>query len=111
MPGQEMKAIVLIAAVTLSLCLPAIARNDTAQMCWAMGLFDNTVYFAEIENREDRSGSVAELLEISGIENFGVQCVRQDVRSHRRFKRHMLEDWRDLELEVINTTFMSDLDY
>jgi hypothetical protein len=106
-----MKSHLLIAAVTLSFCLPAGAQNATAQMCWAIGRFDNTVYFAEIENREDRSGSFAELLEISGIENVGVQCVRQDVRSHRRFKRRMLEDWRGLELEVISTTFMSDLDY
>ena len=106
-----MKSLVLIAAASFYFCLPALAKGGTAQMCWTVGRFDNTVYFAEIEEREDRSGSFAELLEISGIENFGVQCVRQDVRAHRRFKRHMIEDWRDLELEVINTTFMSDLDY
>jgi hypothetical protein len=98
-------------ALTVASPSRAAAQNGSAQMCWAIGRFDNTVYFAEIEGREDRSGSFAELLEISGIENAGVHCVQQDNRSHRRFKRQMINDWRDLELEVINTTFMSDLDY
>jgi hypothetical protein len=106
-----MKSLALIAFVTLSSCLHALAENGAAQMCWAVGRYDSTVYFAEIEGREDRSGSFAELLEISGIENTGVRCVQQDIRSHRRFKRQMINDWRNLELEVINTTFMSDLDY
>ena len=106
-----MKSLVLIASVVACLCLPANAAMDAAQMCWAIGRFDNTVYYAEIEGREDRSGSFADLLEISGIENAGLHCVQQDIRSHRRFKRQMIHDWRELELEVINTTFMSDLDY
>jgi hypothetical protein len=106
-----MKSLALIAFVTLASCLYALAENGTAQMCWAVGRYDSTVYFAEIEGREDRDSSFAELLQISGIENFGVQCVRQDVHAHRRFRRQMIDDWHNLELEVINTTFMSDLDY
>ena len=108
-----MKALFAIVALVPVLAAPLNARAEDggAQMCWAIGRFDNTVYFAEIEEREDRAASFAELLEISGIENLGVHCARQDVHAHRRFKRHMISDWRDLELEVINTTFMSDLDY
>src|SRR4051812_23582107 len=29
------------------------AEQDRVQFCWAMGKFDHTIYYAEIENRED----------------------------------------------------------
>jgi hypothetical protein len=91
------------------------ARADTseitAQLCWAIGKFDHTVYFAEIEGREDRQASFASLMEISGLYPQSVQCRIQDLPSHRIARAALLKEWRDSELEIVNTTFLSDLDY
>ena len=39
--------------------IPAFAASDQAhiQFCWTIGKFDQTVYYAEAENREDRQAS------------------------------------------------------
>jgi len=56
-----------------ALLAPGLAFADAGQahvqFCWAMGKFDHTIYFAEVENREDRQASFDELLEISGIDH------------------------------------------
>jgi hypothetical protein len=91
----------------------AFAATDQArvQFCWAMGKFDHTVYFAEIENREDRQASFDALLEISGIDHHAVKCSTSDSTTHRLERAELLKDWRESEFEIVNTTFLSDLDY
>jgi hypothetical protein len=84
---------------------------QTAQMCWAFGRYDRTVYYASIDNREDRSASFLELLEISGIELAGHECVTRPLSTHAEFKEKLVAAWRRSELEVVDTTFLSDLDY
>ena len=91
---------------------PAVAADrDTGQLCWAIGKFDQTVYFAGIERREDRSASFASLIEISGLETFPVRCATLPVADYRRLRRRFIAEWKEAELEVIDTTYMSDLDY
>ena len=81
------------------------------QFCWAMGTYDHTIYFAEVENREDRQASFDTLLEISGIDHVAVECTTSDVKTHGSTRARMMKDWRDSEFEIVNTTFLSDLDY
>ena len=81
------------------------------QFCWAMGTYDHTIYFAEAENREDRQASFDTLLEISGIDHVEVKCTTSDVTTHRLTRARLMKDWRDSEFEIVNTTFLSDLDY
>lgn len=103
--------LLLIAA----LLAPGSAFADTeysrVQFCWAMGKFDHTIYFGEVENREDRQASFDDLLEISGIDRHAVKCNTSDSTSHRLARAKLLKDWRDSEFEIVNTTFLSDLDY
>jgi hypothetical protein len=87
------------------------ATVTSAQLCWAVGKFDNTVYLAGIEGREDRSASFASLVEISGIDAFPVKCSTLPVADYRALRAVLVEEWMDAELEVIDTTFLSDLDY
>ena len=87
------------------------AHADYVQFCWSMGKYDNTVYFAEAENREDRQTSFDELLEISGIDHYPVQCRISDSASHHLVRPQILKNWLESELETANTTFLSDLDY
>jgi hypothetical protein len=89
----------------------ATADQDRVQFCWAMGKFDHTIYYAEIENREDRQASFDELLEISGIDHHAVKCSTLDSISHRATRAKLLRDWHESEFEIVNTTFLSDLDY
>ena len=91
----------------------AHAADDQAhvQFCWAMGTYDHTIYFAEVENREDRQASFDTLLEISGIDHVAVKCTTSDVTTHRLTRTRLMKDWRDSEFEIVNTTFLSDLDY
>ena len=60
---------------------PARAGSSeiSAQLCWAIGKYDHTVYFAEIEGREDRQASFASLMEISGLYPQSIECRIQDV--------------------------------
>jgi len=91
------------------------ARADSldisAQLCWAIGKYDHAVYFAEIEGREDRQASFASLMAISGIYHRSLECRIQDIKSHRSTLAALTKQWRDSEFEIVNTTFLSDLDY
>jgi hypothetical protein len=89
----------------------ADATDTRVQFCWAMGKFDHTIYYAEIENREDRQASFDELLEISGIDHQAVKCSTTDSISHRSARVKLMKDWLESEFEIVNTTFLSDLDY
>jgi len=91
---------------------PVLASDrDTGQLCWAIGRLDDTVYFAGIEGREDRSASFASLIEISGLETFPPSCLTLPVNDYRSLRQQSIAEWRQAELEVIDTTYMSDLDY
>ena len=107
----------LIALVLLLAVLPAanFAFADVddvgVQFCWAVGKLDDTVYFAEAEGREDRQASFVTLIEISGIDYRRVECRISDSRSHRLARAELMKNWSESELEIIDTTFLSDLDY
>ncbi|CAN7143971.1 hypothetical protein LJR220_000008 [Bradyrhizobium sp. LjRoot220] len=100
----------LIIAISFS---PSLARADQnhVQFCWALGTFDNTIYFAEVESREDRQDSFGQLLGISGMDHHLVRCSVSDATSHRLGRAKPMQEWRQSELEIVNTTFLSDLDY
>ena len=89
----------------------ADAEHARVQFCWAMGKFDHTIYYAEIENREDRQASFDELLQISGIDHHAVKCSTSDSTSHRAARAKLFKNWLESEFEIVNTTFLSDLDY
>ena len=89
----------------------ADAEQARVQFCWAMGKFDHTIYYAEIENREDRQASFDELLQISGIDHHAVSCSTSDSTSHRAARAKLFKNWLESEFEIVNTTFLSDLDY
>ena len=89
----------------------ADAEQARVQFCWAMGQHDHTIYFAEVENREDRQASFDTLLEISGIDHHAVKCSTSDMATHRLARAALFKNWRESEFEIVNTTFLSDLDY
>ena len=101
--------------LTAALLVPNLAYaandQDRVQFCWAMGQHDHTIYFAEVRNREDRQASFDTLLEISGIDHHPVKCSSSDSATHRLARAELFKDWRESEFEIVNTTFMSDLDY
>jgi hypothetical protein len=101
----------LVAA--LSAANPALADADAGgvQFCWVFGKFDHTIYFAEAEGREDRQASFVTLIEISGIDHHGVECRISDSASHRLVRNDLMKRWSESEFEIVNTTFLSDLDY
>ena len=101
----------LLTAALLVPNLAYAADPDRVQFCWTMGKFDHTIYFAEVENREDRQASFDALLEISGIDHNAVKCSTSDAPTHRLARAALFRDWRESEFEIVNTTFMSDLDY
>ena len=103
--------LLLIAALAVPNLAYAAADQDRVQFCWAMGKFDHTIYFAEIENREDRQASFDALLEISGIDHHAVKCSTSDAAAHRLARTALFKNWRESEFEIVNTTFLSDLDY
>jgi hypothetical protein len=104
-------AVQLLLAAVLSAANPAIADADETgvQFCWVFGKFDHTIYFAEAEGRVDRQASFVTLIEISGIDYHGVECRISDSRSHRLARNDLMKRWS--EFEIVNTTFLSDLDY
>ncbi len=106
-----MVRLVLFALLSASHLIPAHAEQSAVQFCWCLGKYDNTVYFAEVENREDRQTSFKELIEISGIDHYVVECRISDPASHRLLRQQILRNWLESELETVNTTFLSDLDY
>jgi hypothetical protein len=87
------------------------AEQARVQFCWAMGKFDHTIYYAEIENREDRQASFDDLLEISGIDHDAVKCSTSDSATHRLARAKLMKNWLESEFEIVNTTFLSDPDY
>jgi hypothetical protein len=101
----------LIAALLAPGSAFAGAEQARVQFCWAMGKFDHTIYYAEIENREDRRASFDDLLEISGIDHDAVKCTTSDSATHRLARVKLMKDWLESEFEIVNTTFLSDLDY
>ena len=101
----------LLTAALLAPNLAYAADQDRVQFCWAMGKHDHTIYFAEIENREDRQASFDALLEISGIDHHAVKCSTSDLATHRSARAELFKNWRESEFEIVNTTFLSDLDY
>ena len=107
----SMVRLLLFALLSASQLVPAHAEQAVVQFCWCMGKYDNTVYFAEVENREDRQTSFEELIEISGIDHYPVQCRTTESASHRLMRPLILKNWLESELETVNTTFLSDLDY
>jgi hypothetical protein len=103
--------LLMIAALLAPGSAFADAEQARVQFCWAMGKFDHTIYYAEIENREDRQASFDELLQISGIDHHAVNCSTSDSTSHRLARAKLFKDWLESEFEIVNTTFLSDLDY
>jgi len=101
----------LLIAALLVPTVASAAGQDHVQFCWAMGKFDQTIYFAEVNNREDRQASFDSLLEISGIDHHAVKCTMSDPATHRQARAALFEGWLESEFEIVNTTFMSDLDY
>jgi hypothetical protein len=101
----------LLIAVLLAPMSAFGAGQDRVQFCWAMGKFDHTIYFAEIEKREDRQASFDALLEISGIDHLAVKCSVSDSPTHLSARAALFKNWRESEFEIVNTTFLSDLDY
>ena len=83
----------------------------SGQRCWAFGPLDNTVYFAEIEHREDRSKEFESLMDISGVDHLPITCVTEQIRKHREQRAEFLRQWSRSGMEIVDTTFMSDLDY
>ena len=61
--------------------------------------------------REDRQASFEALLEISGIDHRAVNCSTTDMASFRLSRAALVKDWLESEFEVVNTTYLSDLDY
>jgi hypothetical protein len=91
---------------------PALADSDeSAQICWAFGKYDHTVYFAAAEGREDRQASFASLMEVSGLTHRALECRIEDLKTHRLTRAMLMKQWRESEFEIVNTTFLSDLDY
>jgi len=101
----------LLTAALLAPNLACATEQDRVQFCWAMGQHDHTIYFAEVENREDRQASFDALLEISGIDHHAVKCSTSDLATHRSTRAALFKNWRESEFEIVNTTFLSDLDY
>jgi hypothetical protein len=87
------------------------ANEASVQFCWALGKFDNTIYFAEVEGREDREASFIALIELSGIDHDRIECRISDPKSYRLARTELMKSWADSEFEIVNTTFLSDLDY
>ena len=47
----------------------------------------------------------------SGIDHHAVNCNTTDLKSFRLTRAALMMDWLESEFEVVNTTFLSDLDY
>lgn len=103
--------LLLTAALLVPNLANAAADQAHVQFCWAMGKHDHTIYFAEVENREDRQASFEALLEISGIDHHAGKCSTSDSATHRLARAELIRNWLESEFEIVNTTFLSDLDY
>lgn len=103
--------LLLIATFLAPIPAFAAAGSPHIQFCWTIGKFDHTVYYADVESREDRQASFEALLEISGIDHHAVTCNTSDLKSFSFTRAALVQDWLESEFEVVNTTFLSDLDY
>lgn len=103
--------LVLITFLLATQLAPGYAEQATVQFCWSLGKHDNTVYYAEVEGGEDRQKSFEELIEISGIDHHPVQCRNLNKASDGHLRAQMFKDWLETELDTVNTSFLSDLDY
>ena len=101
----------VVAATLLAPFSASAAEPEHVQFCWAIGKFDHTIYFAEVTNREDRQASFDTLLDISGIDHHPVKCTVSEKTAHRVTRMDAMKDWLGSEFEIVNTTFLSDLDY
>lgn len=104
------------AALLLSFAAtPSLAATTTVpshhQLCWVLGAYDQTVYYAEIADRQDREESFAVQVEYFGIEHTGVQCFEYLATVYETRRAAMFEHWQSKKLEIVNTTSLSDLDY
>ena len=97
------------AVLLLSMSMRGYANEPVSQICWTFGKFDASVYFAEAEIGDDRKDSFDELLTASGIDHHETKCLLS--RSNRERLAELKAIWLEQKLEVINTTFLSDLDY
>jgi hypothetical protein len=113
MANTSMRLAISLFVFTTVVVTPAIAdiSQARAQLCWTLGPFDNTVYFAEAEGREDRQASFTSLLDISAIDHRPVECRTLDLESYHAWRTVLMKAWSQSEFEIVNTTFMSDLDY
>ena len=64
---------VLVGLITSCVTINAALAFD--QLCWAAGMYDQTMYFAQAEVDSDRKGSFETLLSISGIDHHEPECV------------------------------------
>ncbi len=116
MTANKIMRVAQIAQWLLFAALPAAAPafadvGARVQFCWALGKFDDTVYFAEAEGSEDRQASFVTLMDISGIDHNPVECRVLDSKSYHLMRTGLMKSWTDSEFEIVNTTFLSDLDY
>lgn len=108
--GHRLHFIIVLGAVLLA-PTATLAGQNHVQFCWAVGKFDSTIYFAEVADREDRRQSFEQLLDISGIDHYQVQCTISATAAHRHERAQLMKEWLESELETVDTTFLSDLDY
>ena len=103
------RALLLVGILPVVVASSARAQRDDqkTQFCWSFGKFDQTVYFAESPQLDDRIESFTELLDISAIDHNLVEC--RYVNSEQRIA--ILRGWSGSRLETVDTTFLSDLDY
>lgn len=113
--GRVCRGLGLTCGVLLSVHCPGSAAmaeyGGWVQFCWTLGRFDDAVYYAEAENREDRKEHFSELLKISGIEYGAVSCFVEGIASQNPVRKKLLKAWEAAELELVDTTFLSDMDY
>jgi UDP-N-acetylglucosamine transferase subunit ALG13 len=108
-PCNAIGALLLIESLLVPSAVVATAQTNDhrVQICWSLGKFDQTVYFAETQLLEDRKASFAEMLDISAIDHSSVECNNLD----RAQRNAIMRRWLETPLEIINTTFLSDMDY
>lgn len=108
--GSTSMRVAILAAVLVVCSSGGVeAEQPLVQFCWALGSHDRTVYYAEAERDEDRSGNFSDLLWLSGLDVTGTQCFFE--RRDEHWRQRLLHEWREEELDVVDTTFLSDMDY
>jgi len=65
-----------------------------------------------LADRCEQHSSRARLrIALPGIDHNAVKCSTSDLATHRLARAELFKDWRESEFEIVNTTFLSDLDY